>query len=256
MMFLSLILAASAPTPCDRLADAVRLLEELNTQEALDLVAPMRGDRRCEAKARARAWMLSAEAWFALGEDPSARHSASEAFKLDALAMPLGAVPAVLADLIEDQRQFQVGDTLQPQDKSGTVIDLSLFLPIKVYVPSGKEPIIEARMAGQWRTLTPRKVPGSEGRVFGAALPRRMLDLESISFRYIVAGQTLGPFQRKTAREQRTVTKSTGLGLWGWLGVGTVAVGLGAGVAILLTPEESGCQPTAGLACIELRIRP
>ena len=86
MIVLSLVLASANALPCDRLPKAQRLLEELRSQEALDLIAPMREDRRCEAKTRARAWMLSAEAWFALGEDPSARYSAAQAFKLDALA--------------------------------------------------------------------------------------------------------------------------------------------------------------------------
>ena len=51
----------------------------------------------------------------------------------------MGDVPAVLADLIEDQRQFQVGDTLTPQDRTGHWLILRT-LPLKVYVPSGKQP--------------------------------------------------------------------------------------------------------------------
>ena len=254
MIAISFLLAVSSP--CDRLPDAQRMLEELKTQEALDRIAPMREDRRCEAKARAQAWILSAEAWFALGEDPSARYSASEAFKLDPLAKPSGDVPAVLADLIEDQRQFQVGDTLTPQDRTGTLVDLSRTLPLKVYVPSGNQPLIEIRMDGQWRTLTARRVPGSDGLVYGAALPRRMMDSESLSFRFVVEGQTLGPFQRRTARERRVEKKAKGPGPWLWVGVGAGAVGLGVGAVLLLGQEESGCQPSAGLACIQIQVRP
>jgi hypothetical protein len=254
MIALSLLLATSSP--CDRLPQARQMLEELRTQEALDLIAPLRDDRRCEAKVRAKAWMLSAEAWFGLGEDPSARYSAGEAFKLDPLAKPAGAVPAVLADLIEDQREFQVGDTLQVQDRSGTLVDLSRTLPLKVYGPSGKEPMMEVRMNGQWRTLTPRSVPGSEGLVFGAALPRSMMDSESLTFRFIVAGETLGPFQRKTARERKVAKKASGPGMWTWVGVGAGVVGVGVGAALLLGQGETGCQPAAGMACIQLQVRP
>ena len=254
MIALTLLLASNSP--CDRLPDARRMLEELQTQEALERIAPMRDDRRCAAKARAKAWILSAEAWFALGEDPSARYSAGEAFKLDPLAKPDGQVPAVLADLIEDQRKLQVGDTLRPQDRTGTLVDLSLALPLKVYVPSGKQPLIEVRMNGQWRTLTPRRVPGSDGRVYGAALPRSMMDSESLSFRFIVDGETLGPFQRTTARERRVAAKKSGPGVWTWVGIGAGAVGLGVGAALLMGEEQTGCQPSAGLACIQVQVRP
>lgn len=254
MIALTLIFAASSG-PCDRLPEAQRLLEELRTEEALEFVASMRDDRRCPAAKRSMAWMLSAEAWFALGEDPSARYSAEKAFELDSLAKTLGAVPEVLADLIEDQRQFQVGDTLSAQDRSGTLVDLSLTLPLKVYVPTGQEPLIEARVDGNWRALTPRKVPGTSGRVFGAALPRKMLDSESISFRFIVGGQTLGPFQRKTAREMKAPQAKQGVGLWVWVGAGA-AVGIGAAAVLLLAEEPAGCQPREGTACIQLQVRP
>ena len=126
MIALTLLLASNSP--CDRLPDARRMLEEAADARSA------RAYRRCVTIAaaqrrRAKAWILSAEAWFALGEDPSARYSAGEAFKLDPLAKPDGQVPAVLADLIEDQRKLQVGDTLQPQDRTGTLVDLSLALP-------------------------------------------------------------------------------------------------------------------------------
>jgi hypothetical protein len=115
--------------------------------------------------------------------------------------------------------------------------------------------LIEARVDGNWRALTPRKVPGTKGRVFGAALPRKMLDSESISFRFVVAGQTLGPFQRKTAREMKTQVAKGGIGMWTWVGAGA-AIGLGAAAVLLLAEEPAGCQPREGTACIQLRLRP
>jgi hypothetical protein len=254
MIAMSLILAASG-SHCDRLPQARRLLEELQTQEALELVAPMRDDRRCPASERAAAWILSAEAWFALGEDPSARYSTSQAFALDPMVKPAGAVPEVLADMIEDQRQLQVGDTLRAQDRTGSVVDLSETFPIKVYVPSGVEPLMETRMGGRWISLTPRKLPGGEGRVYGAALPRRMMDAESLSYRFEVSGEILGPFQRRTAREQ-VAAEAKSYGWWPWVG-GGVALGVGVTAAVLLMgEEEAGCQPREGTACLELRVRP
>ena len=119
----------------------------------------MRDDRRCAAKARAKAWILSAEAWFALGEDPSARYNAGEAFKLDPLAKPDGQVPAVLADPIEDQRKLQVGDTRAAAGSDRDARPIYRLRFTRVYVPSGKQPLIEVRMNGQWRTLTPRARP-------------------------------------------------------------------------------------------------
>ena len=254
MIALSLILA-SAPAPCALLPKARLMLEELRTQEAIEAITPMRDDRRCSAKDRAQAWMLSAEAWFALGEDPSARFSVSEAFKLDALAKSADMVPEVLKDLIEDQRELQVGSVLQAQDRTGSLVDLSQALPLKIYIPHGKEPIIEARIDGVWEALKPRAVPGSEGRLFGAALPRRLMDADSVSYRYIIDGEKLGPFHRRTARERRLAVAKRGFGIWPWVGAGA-AVGIGAAAVFLLSGEESGCTPGPQTACIELRVRP
>ena len=34
------------------------------------------------------------------------------------------------------------------------------------------------------------------------------------------------------------------------------ALGLGVGAALLFGEEETGCQPSAGLACIQVQVRP
>jgi hypothetical protein len=252
---LILLAALSASTPCAGIADARRALEELRTAEALEILSGIRDDLRCDAPTRARAWMLSARGWFAFGEDPSARYSVGQAVELSPLIRAEGLVPAVLGDLIEHERKRRVGDKLRPSDRTGNLVDLSKALPIQVSVPTGREPIVELRVGGRWSTAKPRLVPGTSGKVFGVAVPRDLLDLDSVTYRFTFGEITLGPYQKRLARVAASTPKKRGVPPWVWLGVGggvTAAVVAG----VLLYPASSGCVTDPGTACMQLRIRP
>jgi hypothetical protein len=246
--------ALSASSPCDGLIDAKRALEELRTAEALEIVAEIRENLRCDVPTRARAWMLSARGWFAFGEHPSARFSVGQAVELQPLIKPDGLVPAVLGDLIEHERTRRVGDELRPRDRTGNLVDLSKPLPIQVSVPTGEEPIVELRVGGRWSTAKPRRVPGTEGKIFGVAVPRDLLDLDSITYRFMIGEMTLGPYQKRLARVLSKRAKKAGISPWVWVGVGGVAAATAA--AVLLSGDSSGCATEPGTACMQVRIRP
>lgn len=202
--------------------------------------------------------MLSAQVWFALGEDPSARYSAKQAFLLDPLIAAEGEVPAVLADLVEHERAVTVGDKIKPEDRTGQVVDLSQRYPIKVSVPSGTEPLIEVRVGGTWQALEVKKLPSGRGKMFGARVPRELRSLSSVSYRFDIDGELLGPFQRKLA-QAISIDRSSREGGNGrtWIVVGgVVLVSALAGAAfVMMNQDPEGCVSNPGTACLELRIR-
>ncbi|MBM65288.1 MAG: hypothetical protein CMH55_03525 [Myxococcales bacterium] len=256
LLFFNLVFAA--PDSCGQLEQVKKHAAAMEFIEALALLRPIRSDTRCGVDQRARAWMVSAQVWFALGEDPSARYSARQAFLLDPLIGPGGDVPVVLADLIEHERAVTVGDKIKPADRTGQVVDLSQRYPIKVSVPSGVEPLIEVRVGGTWQALEVKKLPSGRGRLFGARLPRALRSLSSVSYRFDVDGELMGPFQRKLAQavsiERRSGDQERGKTLWVVGGVIGVAVVAGAAY-VVMNQEPEGCVTNPGTACLELRVR-
>ena len=256
LLLFNLIFAT--PASCDQLNQVEKDVAAMKFIEALGLLRVIRDDNRCGVDERAKAWMLSSQVWFALGEDPSARYSAKQAFLLEPLIAPQGEVPVVLAELIEHERAITVGDKIKPSDRTGQVVDLSQRYPIKVSVPSGEEPLVEVRVGGTWQALEVKKLPSGRGRMFGARLPRELRQLSSISYRFDIGGEIMGPFQRKLVQavsfgRQRS---AQGQGRTVWIVGGVVAATALAGIAFAtMNQEPEGCVSNPGTACIELRIR-
>lgn len=256
LFLLSLLMAPG--DPCGEFDQAREQAQALEYVSALATLRPLRTDKRCSVELRAQAWMLSAQVWYALGEDPSARYSAKQAFLLDPLSEPEGEVPVILADLIAHERAWTVGDAIKPQDRTGGVVDLSQRYPIKVSVPSGEEPLIEVRVGGTWEALEVKKLPSGRGKLFGARLPPAMRSLSSVSYRFDIGGDMMGPFQRKLAqavtidrRKARDGGGKKALILGGLL----LGVAAGGAAVFFMNQEPEGCVTNPGMACIELRIR-
>ena len=251
-------LVFATPASCNQLDQVKEDAAAMKFIEALAQLRPIRTDSRCGVDQRARAWMLSAQVWFALGEDPSARYSVKQALLLDPLISQEGEVPAVLADLIEHERAVTVGDKIKPADRTGQVVDLSQRYPIKVSVPSGAEPLVEVRIGGTWQALEVKKLPSGRGRLYGARIPRQLRELSSVSYRFDIDGEMLGPFQRKLVQAVSIGRRPShqGSGKTLWIVGGVVGAAVVAGVVFaMINQEPEGCVSNPGTACLEVRVR-
>ena len=129
--------------------------------------------------------------------------------------------------------------------------------PIKVSVPSGEEPVVEVRVGGTWQALEVKKLPSGRGRMFGARLPRELRQLSSISYRFDIGGEIMGPFQRKLVQAVSFGRQRSAQGQDGrFNSEGVVAAAALAGIVFAtMNQEPEGCVSNPGTACIELRIR-